>query len=402
LEAYGSFGSAQFFKYVGFGAEKVSMQAGGEAQEDAVDGKDECSWTYFKPNAPEFGFKLRPAGTGTHSSPSGGDSMASESAPSGGDSMASEAAASDTAVPPTAAESVVLEVSIESDLSDWAPEAPAIELPDLNWRKLSYSSLSKKTESPWRTKRESAAAHTDYDRFIFQHLRSGTQTGIMLHELFERIDFQSSEHWQRHIQQALKRYPTGVRTPDGDGHLRIQEMLHILTRTALGANGPVLQDVPRNRRLNEASFHLPLRKMDCAGLLNWADQRSIGLNIPESGSLEGLLNGVVDLFFEHKGRYYILDWKSDRLGDTVDDYDLPLLEQAMAERNYTLQYYLYTLALYRYLKHRITGFDYERHFGGVFYVFLRGVREGSDRGIYHRKPPLGDVLALEERMLAHA
>lgn len=402
LEAYGSFGSAQFFKYVGFGAEKVSMQAGGEAQEDAVDGKDDCPWTYFKPNAPEFGFKLRPAGTGTHSSPSGGGSMASESAPSGVDSMASEAAASDTAVPPTAEESVVLEVSIESDLSDWAPEAPAIELPDLNWRKLSYSGLSKKTESHWRTKRESAAAHTEYDRFIFQHLRSGTQTGIMLHELFERIDFQSSEHWQRHIQQALKRYPAGVRTPDGDGHLRIQEMLHILTRTALGANGPVLQDVPRNRRLNEASFHLPLRKMDCAGLLNWADQRSIGLNIPESGSLEGLLNGVVDLFFEHKGRYYILDWKSDRLGDTVDDYDLPLLEQAMAERNYTLQYYLYTLALYRYLKHRITGFDYERHFGGVFYVFLRGVREGSDRGIYHRKPPLGDVLALEERMLAHA
>lgn len=355
LEAYRDSGQTESFHYVGFGAEVIAR---GEEGGDKENTKDGCPWYYFTPHAPEFRFNQRVDALGTNTPHAG----------------------------------LVVE----------APEAPQIDLPDLNWRKLSYSGLSKKGESPWRARREESTTHTDYDRFIFHQLRSGTQTGIMLHELFERIDFVAHEEWQRYIQQALKRYPASVRTSEGDGHMRMQEMLHILTSTPLGANEPSLQAVARNRRLNEASFHLPLRKMDCAGLWQWATHHSIGLNIPESGSLEGLLNGVVDLFFEHEGRYYILDWKSDRLGDSVDDYSLPLLEEAMTERNYTLQYYLYTLALYRYLRHRIPEFDYDKHFGGVFYVFLRGVREGSDRGIYYRKPPLADIEQLERFMLAES
>lgn len=376
LDAYSASGQASNFNFVSFGAKLVRNansvvdNAGDEDNDGAGNegdnraGTDVCPWYFFKPDAPEFQFSYR------------------------------------AAVP--APQRSGQDESIKRTGLSQAPEAPRINLPDLNWHKLSYSGLSKKVEAPWRTRREETAPNSDYDRFIFHHLRSGAQTGIMLHELFERIDFQSNEHWQRSVVYALKRYPASVRTPDADGHLRLQEMLSILTSTPLGENGPALQSVARRRRLNEASFYLPLRKMDCGGLLRWATQRTIGLNIPESGSLEGLLNGVVDLFFEHEGRYYILDWKSDRLGDTVEDYDQPMLEQAMAERNYTLQYYLYTLALYRYLKHRIPSFDYEQQFGGVFYVFLRGVREGSQRGIYHRKPPLSDVLELEQLMLAHA
>ena len=374
LEAYSTSGQGSNFKYVSFGAKKVQGgnsfannagaedNAGAGNEGDKNDAADVCPWLYFKPDAPEFHFSYR------------------------AESPAGSVTADDA-------------TNAESGLQN-APEAPQINLPDLNWRKLSYSGLSKKAEALWRQKRGESPALDEYDRFIFHHLKSGTQTGIMLHELFERIDFQSNEHWQRSILYALKRYPASVRTPDADGHLRLKEMLSILTSTRLGVNGPILQNVTRSRRLNEASFYLPLRKMDCGGLLRWAAQRSIGLNIPESGSLEGLLNGVVDLFFEHEGRYYILDWKSDRLGDTLEDYEQPLLEQAMAERNYTLQYYLYTLALYRYLKHRIPGFDYELHFGGVFYVFLRGVRPEASRGIYHKKPPLNDILELEELMLA--
>jgi ATP-dependent exoDNAse (exonuclease V) beta subunit len=376
LDAYSESGKAGNFRYVSFGAKKVrdvhsvvenevdEDNAGAENGGDNKAGADVCPWHYFKPDAPEFQFSYRAE------SPAG---------------------------PVTADDAKYAESGLQC-----APEAPQINLPDLNWRKLSYSGLSKKAEALWRLKREESPASDEYDRFIFHHLKSGTQTGIMLHELFERIDFQSSEYWQRQILHALKRYPASVRTPDRDGHLRLQEMLTILTSTPLDVNGLALESVARSRRLNEASFYLPLRKIDCGGLLRWAAQRSIGLNIPESGSLEGLLNGVVDLFFEHEGRYYILDWKSDRLGESVGDYDLPLLEQAMAERNYTLQYYLYTLALYRYLKHRIPGFDYEQHFGGVFYVFLRGIRPGSGRGIYHKKPPVNDVIELETLMLAYA
>ena len=381
LEAYEAFGRARHFEWVGFGAEALVAEAGGEEPVGHQEGHAACPWTYFKPNAPEFRFNVRANASGAKKTQDRRSAEDSKPRVSGNPQIAE---------------------SIEPMMQDLAPLPPHIDLPDLNWRKLSYSGLSKKTEAPWPTKRDELTALSDYDRFIFQHLRSGTQTGIMLHELLERIDFQSSEQWQGLIQQALKRYPAAVRTPDGDGHLRLQEMLHTLSSTALGLQGPVLQSVSRAQRLNETSFHLPLCRIDCRKLLFWAAQRSIGLNIPESGSLEGLLNGVVDLFFEHGGRYYILDWKSDRLGDAVDDYDLPCLELAMANRNYTLQYYLYTLALYRYLKHRVPDFSYDKHFGGVFYVFLRGVRPGSDRGIYHRKPPLADIEALEVLMLAKA
>jgi exodeoxyribonuclease V beta subunit len=83
-----------------------------------------------------------------------------------------------------------------------------------------------------------------------------------------------------------------------------------------------------------------------------------------------------------------VDWKSNFLGGKVEDYDRSGMAKAMAESLYTLQYHLYTLALNQYLKVKQRGYDYEKHFGGVYYIFLRGVDpdKGPQFGVFRDRP----------------
>lgn len=91
--------------------------------------------------------------------------------------------------------------------------------------------------------------------------------------------------------------------------------------------------------------------------------------------LNGMLKGYIDLVFEAHGRWYVLDWKSNHLGDDPGDYQGERLAAAMVDHRYDLQYVLYVLALHRLLKSRLEDYDYDRHMGGACYVFLRGLDE---------------------------
>lgn len=82
-----------------------------------------------------------------------------------------------------------------------------------------------------------------------------------------------------------------------------------------------------------------------------------------------MLKGFIDLVFRHDGRYYLLDYKSNWLGEDREAYTQQAMIQAMRLHRYDLQYQLYSLALHRYLRHRIADYHYERHFGGVIYLF---------------------------------
>ncbi|MHC8409419.1 exodeoxyribonuclease V subunit beta [Pseudomonas sp. Hz4] len=102
--------------------------------------------------------------------------------------------------------------------------------------------------------------------------------------------------------------------------------------------------------------------------------------------LNGMFKGFIDLTFEHDGRYYVADYKSNWLG--VDDaaYTEQAMEQSILDNRYDLQYVLYLLALHRQLKARIADYDYDRHVGGALYLFLRGTRAPS-QGVYFARPP---------------
>jgi len=107
----------------------------------------------------------------------------------------------------------------------------------------------------------------------------------------------------------------------------------------------------------------------------------------EDSTLNGLLKGFIDLVVEHGGRYYVVDWKSNWLGDDDDAYHPGAMRATMLEHRYDLQYALYLLALHRQLRARLPGYDYERHVGGAVYAFLRGSRSDS-QGLFMDKPPL--------------
>ncbi|WP_072797614.1 exodeoxyribonuclease V subunit beta [Marinobacter antarcticus] len=115
--------------------------------------------------------------------------------------------------------------------------------------------------------------------------------------------------------------------------------------------------------------------------LNGADRPQV-----DGGRFNGMLKGFIDLVFEHKGQYYVLDYKSNHLGDNDSAYTDQAMGEAILEKRYDLQYILYLLALHRLLKARLPDYDYDQHIGGAVYLFLRGVN-APGAGAFTDKPP---------------
>ena len=105
---------------------------------------------------------------------------------------------------------------------------------------------------------------------------------------------------------------------------------------------------------------------------------------------------MIDLIFNFNGKYWLLDWKSNKLGGHEDGFGKEQIEHEMMGHHYILQYHLYVVALHRYLQSRKANYDYEKDFGGVFYLFVRGMSKGSTNGIYFDLPDLKTVRILED------
>jgi len=142
-----------------------------------------------------------------------------------------------------------------------------------------------------------------------------------------------------------------------------------------------------------------LDRLVCAGTLGGAPRPALQPN-----RLNGMLKGFMDLVFAHQGRYYVLDYKSNWLGAEPAAYRRDRLDEAMARESYLLQYLIYTVALHRYLRLRVPDYDYERHFGGVYYLFLRGMdpAQGPACGVFHDRPAPALVVALDDLMASGA
>lgn len=112
--------------------------------------------------------------------------------------------------------------------------------------------------------------------------------------------------------------------------------------------------------------------------------------------IKGFMTGFIDLIVRYRGVYYILDYKSNYLGDTLKDYQNEYLISEIYSAGYDVQYHLYTLALKKFLERRDPDFDYEKNFGGVFYLFIRGIRARSSNGIYYDKPDLQTLQLLDQ------
>ncbi|MEG2225688.1 MAG: exodeoxyribonuclease V subunit beta [Citrobacter sp.] len=228
----------------------------------------------------------------------------------------------------------------------------------------------------------------------------GASPGTFLHSLFEDLDFTQpvDPRWVEE-KLALGGY---------DAHWTpvLTEWLDAILQAPLNETGVSLSHLSAREKQVEMEFYLPISQPLMASqldaLIRQYDPLSAGCPALEFMQVRGMLKGFIDLVFRHQGRYYLLDYKSNWLGEDSSAYTQQAMASAMQAHRYDLQYQLYTLALHRYLRHRIADYDYERHFGGVIYLFLRGIdSENPQQGIYATRPD-GELIALMDEMFVGA
>ncbi|MEW5724692.1 MAG: exodeoxyribonuclease V subunit beta, partial [Thermodesulfobacteriota bacterium] len=230
----------------------------------------------------------------------------------------------------------------------------------------------------------------------------GAKTGLFLHSLFEELDFtRAGELAPALVKQKLAAFGFAPEwSPD------VLQMVDKVINAPLKPGRPdfTLARVPPEERLNELEFYYPIQKLAPEALtqvLGEAPGLPLRFEELDFRPAGGFMKGFMDLVFRFAGRFYLLDWKSNYLGPTAADYGPAGLAQAMRAGHYALQYLIYTVALDRYLALRQPGYSYDRDFGGVFYLFLRGVdpAHGPEYGVYRDRPSARLVAELSRRLL---
>ena len=278
------------------------------------------------------------------------------------------------------------------------------------WRVTSYSALAHQgsgTEDPDYDATPARQAPAESTGRTIHTFPRGARPGQCLHTVFENIDFTRADRAATETLIAEKLRAFGY----AETWLPvISTMVRNVLAAPLDAAETVrLGAIPETQRLTELEFYYPLANITPQGMMAVLRQHEFSAGITfdqQIGNLsfspvKGYMKGFIDLVFETGGRFYILDYKSNWLGNEAADYTPDRLERAMAEADYHLQYLIYTIALHRYLRSRLPGYDYDIHIGGVFYLFLRGITPdvGQDTGIYRSRPGKALVEALDAWLL---
>lgn len=274
-----------------------------------------------------------------------------------------------------------------------------------DWQASSYSALVRhlgtQSDEPFRqpelrAEPTAAARQPGHDVFAFPR---GARHGSFLHALFERIDFglpASAPPTSALLGRALRHAGYAA-----DWLPVLQRLVDDVLDCPLDGDALRLRALAPAERGAELAFEFPLAALEAPrlnALLAAHDPLARAAPPLAFPVVRGMLSGFIDLVFTYRGRYYVADYKSNHLGDSLADYAPGCLAVSIAEHRYDLQYVIYTLALTRLLRQRLgTGFDYERHVGGVYYLYLRGMRaaDGARHGVWHARPPRELITALD-------
>ncbi len=248
----------------------------------------------------------------------------------------------------------------------------------------------------------------------------GANAGTFLHEIFEKIDFTNTSKWSAIIDQSIRQYQLPVSYTSADYQQRLNKTLLISESQSLNqasdatsdsllinieslvadhddllawvgdvlaapllASGQPLQAIPVNQRIAELGFNMGLSEAFTPERLNDTfvqylpddPDKHIQLTAQYSDYMYRYLRGEIDLVYEYAGKYYVVDYKSNYLGNSLSSYNDENLSAAMGKAGYWLQAAIYQVALHRFLRLRLN--NYEGHetqyLGAVEYVFLRGI-----------------------------
>ena len=277
------------------------------------------------------------------------------------------------------------------------------------WQVHSFSSLVANSEpgNHAREVRDPAADDREAGEGIFGFAR-GAAPGLCLHTILEHLDLNHiddddarslvTKTLAHHGMLDQSAHP-GVLEPTE----AVLQNMRDLAAARVHEDGPTLLDIWGDHRIAEWKFTIRTKRPNfdalaaafaesgCQVASGYADR----LRHLKWQQYEGYLTGFVDLITEANGRYWIIDWKSNHLGNTPSCYGPESLLAAMHSHDYVLQYHLYVLAWHRHLRARLPAYDYDTHFGGVSYAFLRGAQPNETSGMFYGRPPRQLVDAMD-------
>ena len=221
--------------------------------------------------------------------------------------------------------------------------------------------------------------------FAFPH---GTRSGTCLHQIFQELDFSDLDNMPNIVSRNLRAF--SIRDFDEV----VCEVVRKTVSVPLDIARPefTLSRIAAPARLQEMEFYFPMSAVTPANLAQAFTEYREHFEgaIPSTidrlqfRPMSGFMKGFIDLVFEFEDRFYLVDWKSNWLGPDLDAYASAAIETEMTRRFYTLQLSIYTVALHRFLRARKPGYDYEKHFGGAYYLFLRGIEPDRPEFGVHR------------------
>ncbi|AWP54959.1 exodeoxyribonuclease V subunit beta [Haemophilus influenzae] len=223
-------------------------------------------------------------------------------------------------------------------------------------------------------------------------LPRGKQVGTALHRHFENCYFSDLANTEEidKLRQSLQLDETFAEP--------LQNWLQQISHTSLSNEiGIALADLANKDCIKEMPFYLAIREHFDVEAFNQALKAHHHLPSKplQFEQIQGMVRGSIDLVFRHNGKYYLVDYKSNFLGSTLADYNQEALKKEMLHSHYDWQYLIYTLALHRYLQSVVSHYDYARDFGGVFYLFLRGMNGEPQPGVFYDRPSVELITELD-------
>ena len=223
-------------------------------------------------------------------------------------------------------------------------------------------------------------------------LPRGKQVGTALHRHFENCYFSDLANTEEidKLRQSLQLDETFTEP--------LQNWLQQISHTPLSNEiGIALADLANKDCIKEMPFYLATREHFDIDAFNRALKAHHHLPSEplQFEQIQGMVRGSIDLVFRHNGKYYIVDYKSNFLCSSLADYNENSLKKEMLHSHYDWQYLIYTLALHRYLQSVVPHYDYARDFGGVFYLFLRGMNGDPQSGVFYDRPSVELITELD-------
>ena len=258
---------------------------------------------------------------------------------------------------------------------------------DDHWRVTSYTGLTRHLDAPkaeYFADESTLVDVTPVPGTIAAFPR-GARAGICLHSILEQVQFPVVN---------ARDHETSCRTTlqdmgfDASWAPLLTRLITDTARTPFGDDANTCLD-RASAALAEMEFMLSVaaleaRELDNAVALLDADIARPALTFNQ---VEGMLRGFIDLVFVCDGRYWLVDYKSNWLGATPADYHAANMDLAVAEHRYDIQAAIYAVALHRYLQATLPSYSPAQHFGGVAYLFLRGLDgKTAGQGIWLRQP----------------